>query len=79
METVLPERKPNETYRWEAFVEFFNGKDWVLEQRPIYVKTSKEDKAREKVLESCSANCKTSKKNFKINSLKVVGVTNKTN
>ena len=75
MDTFLPERKPNETYKWEAFVEFFNGKEWVLKQNPIYVKTSKEDKAREKVLDYCSVNSKTSKKNFKINSIKVVGVT----
>lgn len=79
MEALLPERQQNETYRWEAFVEFFNGEEWVLEQYPIYVKTSKEDRAREKVLQYCSAHYKTSRKNFKINSIKVVGVTNKTN
>lgn len=79
MNTVLPERKQNETYRWESFVEFFNGKDWILEQYPIYVKTSKEDRAREKVLNYCSVNYKTSRKNFRINSIKVVGVTHKTN
>ena len=43
MEVLLPERQQNETYRWEAFVEFFNGKEWVLEKNPVYVKTSKED------------------------------------
>ena len=79
MDTVLPERKQNETYRWESFVEFFNGEDWVIEQKPIYVKTSKEDKAREKVLDYCSATYKTSRNNFRVNSLKVVGVTRKTN
>ena len=79
MEAFLPERKQNETYRWEAFVEFFDGKEWVLENNPIYVKTSKEDRAIEKVLSYCSINYKTSKKNFKINSIKVIGVTNKTN
>lgn len=79
MDTPLPERKPNETYRWEAFVEFFNGKEWVLEQNPVYVKTSKEDRAREKVLDYCSLHGKTITTNFRIKSIKVVGVTRKTN